>query len=156
MGRVVNLRFGMVLSASGGALAKMIGPFKLGAGGILGNGRQYMSWIALDDVLDAVQHAIFADELSGPVNAVSPHAVTNREFTKTLGRVLKRPTLARMPAFMVRRMFGQMGNDLLLASTRVAPAKLQAAGFDFLHPNLDEALRAELGRRPANRHHDRS
>jgi uncharacterized protein (TIGR01777 family) len=136
----------MVLSASGGALSRMIGPFKMGAGGVLGNGRQYVSWIALDDLVGAIQHAIFSEELSGPVNAVAPHAVTNREFTKTLGRVLKRPTLARMPAFMVRTMFGQMGHDLLLASTRVAPAKLQAAGFEFLHPDLEEALRAELER----------
>ena len=143
--RVVNLRIGVVLSAVGGALGRMLTPFKLGLGGIVGSGRQYMSWITLDDLVAAIHHLILADDVSGPANAVSPNPVTNREFTKTLGRVLRRPTVLPLPTAVVRLLFGEMGRALLLASARVVPTKLQAAGFEFSHPRLEGALRHELG-----------
>ncbi len=139
--RTVNLRIGVVLSPEGGALQKMLLPFKLGAGGVLGHGRQYFSWIALDDVVRAIQFAVENDSLAGPVNLVSPNTVTNREFTKTLGRVLSRPTVLPMPAFAARLAFGEMADSLLLASTRVVPKALAAAGFDCQHPELEPALR---------------
>jgi uncharacterized protein (TIGR01777 family) len=142
--RVVQLRLGIVLSAAGGALAKMLPPFRLGLGGVLGTGRQYMSWIAIDDVIRTIQHAIVTDALQGPVNAVAPQVVTNREFTKTLGQVLGRPTLFPMPAFAARLMFGEMADALLLASARVQPVKLQAAGYSFRYPELEAALRHVL------------
>ena len=119
--RVVNLRIGFVLSKAGGGLAAMLLPFKLGVGGRVGSGRQYMSWIAIDDVVGAISHAILSDSLRGPVNAVAPHPVTNREFTKTLGRVLWRPTIFPLPAFAARMVMGEMADELLLASTRVKP-----------------------------------
>jgi uncharacterized protein len=142
--RVVNLRLGVVLSADGGALAKMLLPFKLGAGGVLGSGKQYMSWIALDDVLGAITHTIKNNELSGPVNAVTPHPVTNYQFTKTLGKVLKRPTVLPMPAFTARLAFGQMADELLLSSARVQPKKLEESDYQFLYPELESALRHVL------------
>ena len=142
--RVVNLRTGLVLSSSGGALPKMLPPFKLGAGGKLGTGQQFMSWISIDDLVGAIQHALEKNSLSGPVNAVSPHPVTNLEFTKTLGRVLSRPTIFPMPAFAVRLMFGEMGEDLLLASARVEPARLAGSGYLFRYPVLEGALRHVL------------
>ena len=138
--RVVNLRIGVVLSPAGGALAKMLLPFKLGGGGILGDGRQYFSWIALDDVVAATQFALDSDTLSGPVNLVAPQAVTNREYTKTLGKVLSRPTILPMPAFAARLVFGEMADALLLASTRVAPEVLTKAGYEFQYPQLEPAL----------------
>lgn len=144
--RVVNLRIGVVLGAAGGALAKLLMPFKMGMGGRLGSGRQYMSWIAIDDVIGAIQHAIFTDSLEGPVNAVSPNPVTNLAFTKTLGRVLGRPTVLPMPATLARVALGEVADALLLASTRVRPARLQQSGFEFGHPTLESALRHELGR----------
>ena len=144
--RVVNLRIGVVLSAAGGALAKMLPPFKRGLGGKLGSGRQYMSWIALDDLVGLIAHLIFTDNLSGPVNAVTPNPVTNAEFTKTLGRVLGRLTMFPVPASMVRLAFGEMGRELLLASTRVEPVRIRESGFDYRHPELEGALRHELGR----------
>ena len=144
--RVVNLRIGVVLTPRGGALAKMLTPFKLCAGGIVGSGRQYWSWIALDDVVGAIHHAITHDELSGPVNAVSPEPLTNAEFTKTLGRVLHRPTIAPLPAFVVKLLLGEMGEELLLASTRVVPNRLQESGYQFHCPTLEGALRHLLGR----------
>ena len=142
--RVVNLRFGVVLSPSGGALGKMLTPFRLCVGGRLGSGRQYMSWIALDDALGAIHHVLATDTLRGPVNAVAPRAVTNLEFTKTLGRVLGRPTIFPMPGFMARLLFGQMADEALLASTRAEPARLVASGFKFKYPGLEEALRHVL------------
>ena len=144
--RVVHLRIGIVLSPLGGALAQMLRPFKLGAGGVLGAGDQYMSWIALDDLLSIVQHALIDDSVSGPVNAVAPQAVTNREFTKTLGAVLRRPTCLPAPAFALRLAFGEMADALLLASTRVDPAVLRTAGFKFAFPDLAGALRHVLAR----------
>jgi len=144
--RVVNLRIGVVLSPKGGALAKMLTPFKMGVGGKLGNGKQYMSWIALDDIVGAIGHALTIDTLQGAVNGVAPHPVTNTEFTKTLGRVLSRPTICPMPKFAVRLLFGEMGDALLLASNRVEPARLQAASYEFRYPNLEGALRHLVGK----------
>jgi uncharacterized protein (TIGR01777 family) len=144
--RVVNLRIGIVLSPKGGALAKMLTPFKMGVGGVLGSGEQYMSWIALDDLIGAIHHALAQPALVGPVNAVSPHPVTNREFTKTLGKVLSRPTIFPMPAFAARLAFGEMADALLLASTRVEPTALATAGYPFRYPELEQALRYLLGR----------
>jgi uncharacterized protein len=143
--RVVRLRFGMVLSPAGGALAKMLTPFRLGLGGVVGTGKQYMSWIALDDVLGAIHHALSTEALQGPVNVVAPQAVTNREFTTTLGKVLRRPTRLPLPAFAARLLFGEMADALLLASTRVAPVRLVAAGYTFRYPELEAALRHLLG-----------
>ena len=144
--RVVDLRIDVVLSAAAGALGKMLTPFKRGLGGKLGNGRQYMSWIALEDLTRAIQHLILDESASGPVNAVAPNPVTNAEFTKTLGRVLGRPTMLPVPALIVRRVFGEMGRELLLASSRVEPARLRASSFQFRHPELEDALRTALSR----------
>ena len=144
--RVVNLRFGVVLSKDGGALAKMLLPFRLGLGGRIGNGRQYMSWIALDDVVRAIEWTAAHDALSGPVNIVAPNPVINREFTRELGRALGRPTIFPLPAFAARAALGEMARELLLASQRVAPARLAAAGFSFSFPQLGPALRHVLGK----------
>lgn len=144
--RVVHLRLGVVLSPAGGALAKMLTPFRLGLGGVVGNGKQYMSWIALDDVLGAMHHALITETLHGPVNVVAPHPVTNQEFTTVLGKVLRRPTRVPLPAFVARLVFGEMADALLLASTRVAPTRLQASGYTFRYPALEEALRHLLGK----------
>ena len=122
--RVVRLRLGIVLSPRGGALAKMLLPFKLGAGGKIGSGQQHLSWIALDDAVGAICHALTDSNLSGPVNAVAPNPATNLEFTKTLGKVLSRPTLFPMPAFAARLAFGEMAEALLLAGARVEPGRL--------------------------------
>ena len=144
--RVVNLRFGFVLSPAGGGLAKMLPAFKMGAGGKIGSGKQYMSWIGIDDLVQIILFATTAGTLSGPVNAVAPHPVTNLEFTKTLGRVLGRPAIFPLPAFAVRLAFGEMGKELLLASTRIEPARLLSAGYQFRFPELEGALRHLLGR----------
>jgi hypothetical protein len=144
--RVVNLRVGFVLSKAGGGLATMLLPFKLGVGGRVGSGRQYLSWIAIDDVVGAVWHAVLSDAVRGPVNAVAPHPVTNRGFTKTLGRVLWRPTIFPLPAFAARLVFGEMADNLLLASTRVEPARLLATDYEFRFPQLEDALRHVLGK----------
>jgi uncharacterized protein len=139
--RVVYLRFGVVLSPAGGALAQMLPPFRRGMGGVVGSGKQYISWIALDDVLGAIHHALSAETLNGPVNVVAPHPVTNHDFTKTLGNVLGRPTVVPLPAFAARLAFGELADALLLASTRVVPARLQASGYTFQYPELEGALR---------------
>lgn len=144
--RVVNLRIGVVLTPRGGALAKMLTPFKLCAGGVVGSGKQYWSWIAIDDVVGAIHHAITHDELNGPVNAVAPETLTNAAFTKILGRVLHRPTIAPLPAFVVKLLLGEMGEELLLASSRVVPNRLQETGYQFRCPTLEGALRHVLGR----------
>ncbi len=144
--RVVRHRFGVILSPNGGALAKMLLPFKLGVGGRIGDGRQFMSWIAIDDVLGAVDHALATKALRGPVNTVSPHPVTNAEFTATLGRVLRRPTIFPMPAFAARLALGEMADALLLSSQRVVPERLLASAYRFRHPDLEPALRHLLGR----------
>ncbi len=138
--RVVNIRTGVVLSLSGGALKKMLFPFKMGMGGVVGNGKQYMSWVSIDDEVEMIQFAMTNDSISGPVNLVSPNPVSNYQFTKTLGRALRRPTMFPMPAFMARLMFGEMADDLLLASTRVIPRKLINAGYKFQHSTLENAL----------------
>jgi hypothetical protein len=138
--RVVLLRLGVVLSPAGGVLARLLGPFRLGLGGPVGSGRQYVSWITLDDTLGAVEHVLARDALRGPVNAVSPTPVTQLEFARTLGRVLGRPTLVPVPAFALRLMFGEMADEMLLASARLEPARLLAAGYVFRHPTLEEAL----------------
>lgn len=142
--RVVNCRFGVILSPAGGALAKMLTPFKLGMGGVVGSGRQYMSWITLDDVVGALLYTMTASGLQGPVNVVSPQPVTNLEFTKTLGAVLHRPTVLPMPAFAARLAFGEMADALLLSSSRVLPTRLQEAKYTFRHPELTAGLRAVL------------
>ena len=144
--RVVSLRIGVVLSPRGGALGQMLLPFKLGVGGKIGSGRQYMSWIAIDDLVGVIHHALTTDSLQGPVNTVAPQAVTNLEFTKTLGRVLGRPTIFPLPAFAARLAFGQMADELLLASARVEPARLKASGYVFRTPDLEGALRRLLGK----------
>jgi uncharacterized protein (TIGR01777 family) len=139
--RVVNLRFGVVLDKEGGALAKMLTPFRLGMGGRLGDGKQFMSWIALDDVVGVINHALEDEKMSGAVNVVSPSPVTNEEFTKALGSALSRPTIFPAPAFALRLAFGEMADALLLSSARVEPAKLLSAGYKFQYPDLDNALR---------------
>jgi hypothetical protein len=142
--RVVHLRTGLVLSAAGGAMGKMLLPFKLGVGGKIGSGNQYWSWISLDDVCGAITHCIQAATLHGPVNIVSPSPVTNLEFTKILGRVLRRPTIFPMPAFAARLVLGEMADALLLASARVEPAKLSASRFVFKDKELESTLRSLL------------
>ncbi len=144
--RVVKLRIGVVLSPKGGALAKMLMPFKLGAGGVMGNGQQIMSWISLDDLVGAIHHALVTESLHGPVNAVSPQPVTNRVLTKTLGRVLSRPTLFPIPAFLARILFGEMADETILSSASIAPKQLLSSGYKFRHPELEGALRHLLGR----------
>jgi hypothetical protein len=144
--RVVHPRIGIVLSPRGGALGKMLLPFKAGLGGVLGKGTQYMSWIAIDDVASAFLHLVERDDLSGPVNVVAPEPVTNAVFTRTLGRVLGRPTVAPAPAFALRLAFGEMADAALLSSTRVKPERLLASGYLFRFPELEGALRHVLGR----------
>lgn len=144
--RVVNLRSGMVLAQEGGALPKMLLPFKLGVGGKIGSGKQFMSWIDLEDEVSVILHCIAHDSIRGPVNSVGPSPVTNLEFTKTLGRVLSRPTLFPLPAPIARLMLGEMADGLLLSSQRAEPAKLTADGFSFRHRNLEESLRKILSR----------
>jgi hypothetical protein len=146
--RVVCLRFGVVLSPAGGALKKMLLPFRLGAGGRIGSGRQYMSWIALDDAAGAIHHALRDESLAGPVNAVAPFPATNAEFTRILARVLRRPAVAPLPAFAARLALGEMADALLLASQRVLPARLRASGYAFRFPDLEGALGHLLGRGP--------
>ena len=144
--RVVNPRIGVVLSPKGGALTAMLTPFKLCAGGIIGSGKQWMSWLTLDEAAGILHHCLVTESLHGPVNMVSPNPVTNKEFTKTLGRVLSRPTIFPMPSFAARLMFGKMADELLLASTRVLPKKLQETGYDFRHTDLEAGLRHILGK----------
>lgn len=144
--RVVHLRTGIVLHPQGGALQKMLPLFKLGLGGRLGPGTQYMSWITLDDHLRAMLHAMTDPQMRGPVNLVAPEPVTNQQFTKTLGHILRRPTLIPAPAFALRAALGEMADEALLASQRVEPMRLQNAGFHFRQPHLNQALRELLGR----------
>lgn len=143
--RVVNMRIGVVMTPLGGALKKMLTPFKLGAGGVIGDGKQYMSCIIIDDVVGAIHHCLTHAELSGPVNLVDPYALTNRDFTKMLGRILHRPTIFPVPAFVARLAFGEMADALLLSSTRVVPNQLQATGFQFRFPDLESGLKHVLG-----------
>ncbi len=142
--RVVHPRLGIVLSETGGALAKLLVPFRLGAGGPAGGGRQWMSWISLTDTVRALSAVLDDDGMSGAVNVVAPSPVTNAEFSQTLGRVLHRPAILPLPAFALELAFGEMARETLLASQRVQPSRLAAAGFKFEHASLDAALRAEL------------
>lgn len=142
--RVVNLRTGVVLSKRGGALAKMLPPIMSGLGGPLGDGRQYMSWISMDDEVGAIIHILNTESLSGPVNLVAPHAVTNKEFTSTLGNVVHRPTVFPVPAFGLRLLLGEMADELLLSSTLVKPTKLEQSGYKFRYPELEAALKHAL------------
>jgi uncharacterized protein (TIGR01777 family) len=143
--RLVHIRIGTVLNAAGGALKQMLPIFKLGAGGVLGSGRQYMSWIALQDLLGIFEHSIYTPSMRGPCNAVAPEPVTNREFTKTLGKVLHRFTIAATPAAALRLVFGEVADAILLSSSRVIPRALLESGYQYTLPNLEDALRCECG-----------
>ena len=142
--RVVMPRIGVVLTKDGGALEKMLTPFKFGVGGTVGSGEQYMSWIALDDLIRVIHFALENENLDGAVNAVASHPVTNKEFTDALGKALNRPTIIPVPAFGIKFLFGEMGETLLLQGARVVPEKLQNAGFEFEFPDLETALKHTL------------
>lgn len=145
--RVVALRFGLVLARSGGVLAKMVPAFRLGLGGPFGSGRQWMSWISIEDVVGAFLHALFTEVLAGPVNTTAPNPVTNWEFASTLGRVLRRPAVLPVPAVAIKIALGEMGRVALLGSQRVVPTRLPESGYRFRHPELRGALEAlEIGR----------
>lgn len=139
--RTVNTRFGIILDQHGGALKKMLPPFRMGIGGRLGSGQQWMSWIALDDVIEGLKFVLQDKIIAGPINFVAPNPVRNTEFTKALGRVLSRPTLFPVPAFGLRLLFGEMADALLLSSQRVEPARLNQSGFEFRYRDLDAALK---------------
>lgn len=142
--RVVFLRTGIVLTKDGGALGKMLLPFKFGVGGTVGSGEQFMSWIAVDDLIKILVFAIENENLNGAVNATAPNPATNETFTKTLGKVLNRPTFIPVPAFGIKLLFGEMGETLLLEGCRVVPEKLRSAGFEFEFPDLENALKHVL------------
>lgn len=144
--RVVNGRIGMVLSAKGGTLSAMLPSFKLGIAGVVGNGRQYISWIGIDDLVRQILFSVEHDTISGPVNLVAPEPVTNRIFTKTLGTIVGRPTFMTMPAFAARAVFGQMADELLLSSTRAYPLIITKNGYQFVSPNLEQTLRSCITR----------
>ena len=135
------MRFGTVLSKKWGALKKMLLlPFKLELSGVFGSGEQYMSCVSIDDAVTMIQYVMTNDSLQGPVNFVTPNALNNRKFTKSLGQVLSRPTIFPLPAFAARIALGEMANELLLSSNRVYPSKLMESGYKFLHPELNQAL----------------
>jgi uncharacterized protein (TIGR01777 family) len=138
--RTVLLRTAIVLSKDGGALATMLTPFKFGVGGVVGSGKQWMSWVSLDDVVQIIEFAIDNENLRGAINVASPNPVTNEEFTKVLGDVLYRPTFLPLPEFAVNLVFGEMGDTLLLNSTRVEPKRLKDAGYEFKFPDLKSAI----------------
>jgi uncharacterized protein (TIGR01777 family) len=142
--RTAQIRIGLVLSPLGGALPKMIIPFKMGLGGIIGNGKQYISWISINELINIICYIINQKNISGPVNLVSQNPVSNYEFTKTLGKVLKRPTFLPLPSLMAKIMFGQMADELLLSSKRVLPAKLKQSGYTFNDQNLEMTLQSIL------------
>ncbi len=142
--RVVNLRIGVVLARDGGALKPMLLPFRLGLGGRIGSGKQFWSWIAFDDVIGVALFALHNDSLRGPVNTVGPEPVRNQEFVRALGKELHRPTIFPLPAWIVRTLLGEMGEELLLTSIRADPAKLKAAGYSFAHPELRDAIHAAV------------
>ncbi len=142
--RVVNPRIGVVLAKDGGALEKMLTPFKFGVGGVVGSGKQWMSWIAIDDLVSLIHFALENAEIAGAINATTPNPATNEEFTKTLGKVLSRPTILPIPAFGIKLLFGEMGERLLLEGNRVLPKKAQDAGFEFQFVNLEEAMKHVL------------
>jgi len=130
-----------VLGKKGGALAKMLPPFKMALGGSIGSGNQWMSWIHMDDIVGMIRFAIDNESIKGAINGTAPNPVTNKQFSKTLGKVLKRPAIFPMPAFVVKLLFGQMGEELLLAGQRVVPKKISQAGYEFVYPQLEDALR---------------
>lgn len=138
--RVVQLRFGIILTARGGALPRLVRVFRLGLGGKLGNGREWMSWVSLEDAVAAIEFAIAESQLSGACNTTSPYPVTNAEFTRILGSTLHRPAFFRVPSFVLRAVFGEMAQDALLASTRAVPERLHAAGFQFTHERLEQTI----------------
>lgn len=138
--RVVNMRLGIVLSTEGGALQKMLSPFRLGLGGRLGGGEQYWSWIAIDDVLSAIYHSLVTESLRGPVNFTAPEPVTNAEFTETLGSALGRPAIFHVPAFALRALLGEMAEETMLSSTRALPSRLLGSGYTFRYTELEDAL----------------
>lgn len=142
--RVVIPRLGMVLSSKGGALRLMLPAFRAGIGGRIGSGNQYVSWIAMDDLIGVINHALFNESIHGPVNAVSPNPVTNREFTETLARLLSRPARLALPSLAARLAFGKMADEVLLASARISPSRLRESGFKFQFPELEGALRRIL------------
>lgn len=142
--RVVAMRTGIVLARDGGALKSLLLPFRLGLGGRVGSGKQWWSWIALDDVVGAMRFAVEKDSLQGPVNTVGPAPIRNADFVRALGRQLHRPTMFPLPEFVVRTVMGEMGQEMLLASARVLPAKLNAAGYTFRHAELQDAFAAAL------------
>jgi hypothetical protein len=142
--RVVHLRFGVVLSSQGGALAQMLPIFRAGVGGRLGSGRQWISWVALPDAIRIIEFALATTGIFGPVNLVAPNPVTNLEFTRALASALRRPAAFRIPAFALRLAFGEMAEATILQSERVLPARLSAAGFHFEYPELGTALREVL------------
>ncbi len=144
--RIVKLRTGLVLGARGGALGRLLLPFRLGVGGRVGSGRQWVSWIALVDMVRAIRHVIETDALSGPVNLSAPNPVTNAEMAQTLATVLRRPAIVPLPAVVLRLMFGEMADATLLGSQRMQPRRLLASGFEFSYPTLEAALRYELAR----------
>ena len=144
--RVVIPRLGMVLSSAGGALPRMLTPFRYGVGGRIGSGRQFMSWIAIEDLIGIIDHAIHCDSLNGPLNAVSPNPLTNSDFSKIIGKVLSRPSIFPVPAFILRLAFGQMAEEVLIAGARVASGKLSESGYLFLYPELEGALRHILNK----------
>ncbi len=146
--RTVLLRTGIVLSKDGGALGTMLTPFKMGVGGVVGSGKQWMSWISLDDHVAVINYVIENENIRGAVNAVSPNPVTNEEFTKTMGEVLYRPTFIPLPEFAVSMLMGEMGDALLLTSTKVLPKRLEDAGFEFEYPDLKSALEHAVGTSP--------
>jgi hypothetical protein len=143
--RVVNVRFGPILTPAGGALASLLIPFRLGLGGRIGSGRQWMSWIGVDDVVGALHHVLLTETLSGPVNVTAPHPRTNQEFVAALARVLHRPAALPLPSQAVRVMLGEMGDVALLSSVRAIPTRLLESGYAFRHPHLPGALRFLLG-----------
>jgi uncharacterized protein len=142
--RVAHPRIGVVLAKDGGALEKMLTPFKFGVGGTVGSGEQWMSWVAIDDLIKALVFAVENEKLEGPFNVTSPNPVTNEEFTDTLGKVLSRPTILPVPSFGIKLLFGEMGERLLLEGNRVIPKKLEELGFKFEHTHLEAALRYVL------------
>jgi uncharacterized protein (TIGR01777 family) len=144
--RVVHPRFGLVLSPQGGALGTTLPIFKLGGGGRIGSGRQYWPWIAIDDVVGSILHALKTDSLEGPVNISVPDPPTNAQYTRILGRVLNRPTIFPLPASVARLVFGRLADELLLASQRVEPARLKESGYEYRHPELEGALQHLLER----------
>jgi uncharacterized protein len=145
--RTIHIRTGIVLSTKGGVLQKMLTPFKMGLGGVVGDGRQYMSWISINDVVNIIDYMLNDARLSGPYNLVAPQPVTNYTFTKSLGRALHRPTISPLPAFAARMMFGEMADALLLSGSRVVATRLNATGYTFIDKELNETLSRLLDRK---------